>query len=79
MFIPHPDIYPSRIPRSRISDPKTETKERVENICYHTFFWSRKIENYFIFEMLKKNLGEVSNNYRTFYPKKLSLSSQNMG
>ncbi len=52
MFIPDPDIYPSRI-----SDPKTSTKGRVEkNVC-QTFFCSHKfhkIVNYFIFEMLKK-------------------------
>ncbi len=38
-----------------------------------TFFCSHKfhiIENYFVFEMLKKkNLGQFSNNYRTFYSK----------
>jgi hypothetical protein len=36
--------------------------------------------NYFIFEKLKKkNLGQFSKNYRTFYPKKLSLSSKKYG
>jgi hypothetical protein len=30
MFIPDPDFYPSRIPGSRIPDPKTGTKERGE-------------------------------------------------
>jgi hypothetical protein len=43
---------------SRIPNPKTSTKERGEKkIDCHTFFCSHKfhkIENYFIFEMLKK-------------------------
>jgi hypothetical protein len=58
--IPDPEFYPSRIsdPGSRIKDPKTGTKERGEKkfvvipfFCSHKF---HKIENYFIFEMLKK-------------------------
>ncbi len=67
------DVYPvSRIlifthSESRISDPKKTNK-------FH------KIVNYFIFEMLKKKkLGQFSKNYRNFYPKKLSLSSQKYG
>jgi hypothetical protein len=48
MFIPDPDFYPSRI-----SDPKTATKERVKKFLSYIFF---KIENYFIFEMLKKKI-----------------------
>jgi hypothetical protein len=69
--IPDPDFYPSRI-----SDPKTATKERGEGdkkICCHTFYCSHKfhkIEYYFIFEMMKKkNFGQFSKNYGTFYPK----------
>jgi hypothetical protein len=61
MFIPDsgssvadPDFYPSRI-----SDPKTGTKERGgKKICCHTFFCGHKfhkIVNYFIFVMKKKN------------------------
>jgi hypothetical protein len=45
---------------SRIPDPKTATKERDEKklvvipfFCSHKFY---KIENYFIFEMLKKKI-----------------------
>jgi hypothetical protein len=58
MFIPDPG---SRIPDlgSRIPDPKTSTKERGEKNCCLTFFCSHKfhkIENYFIFEMLKKKI-----------------------
>jgi hypothetical protein len=42
-------FYPSRIP-----DPKNSTKERGEkNLYSHKF---HKIENYFIFEMLKKTI-----------------------
>ncbi len=88
--VPDPDFYPSRYPGSRIPDPgsripdpKTATKERgEEKICCHTFFCSHifhKIVNYFIFEMRKKNLGQFSKNHRTFYTKKLSLSSQKYG
>jgi hypothetical protein len=58
------DVYPgSRIlifthPGSRISDPKTATKERDEKnllyfFCSHKF---HKIEYYFIFEMMKKKI-----------------------
>ncbi len=45
---------------SRIPDTKTATKERGEKkICCHIFFCSHKftkIENYFIFEMLKEKM-----------------------
>jgi hypothetical protein len=59
------DVYPgSRIlifthPGSRISDPKTATKDRGEKNSFHTFFWSNKfhkVENYFTFERLKKKI-----------------------
>jgi len=47
-------------PRSRISDPKTETKDRGEKknffqtiFCSHKF---HKTEYYFIFDMLKKKI-----------------------
>jgi hypothetical protein len=62
MFIPDPDFYPSRIPDpgSRISDPKTASKERGETkISCHNFLCSHKfhkIENYFSFEVLKKKI-----------------------
>ncbi len=54
--IPDPDFYPSRI-----SDPgsKNSKKEGWKKICCHTFFCSHKfhiIENYFIFEMMKKKI-----------------------
>ncbi len=50
-FLPIPD------PGSRIPDPKTSTKGRVEKKCLSNIFCSHKfhkIVNYFIFEMLKK-------------------------
>jgi hypothetical protein len=65
----------SRIPDlgSQIPDPKTVMKDRGEkNLLYYLFFGDINFTklNYFIFEMLKKkNLGQFSKNYRTFYPK----------
>jgi hypothetical protein len=49
MVIQGPDFYPSRI-------QKQQHKRGVKKICCHIFFCSQKfhkIENYFIFEMLK--------------------------
>jgi hypothetical protein len=46
-------------PGSRIPDPKTATKERGEKNCCHTLFCSHKfhiIENYYVFELLKKKI-----------------------
>jgi hypothetical protein len=77
MFIPDPDFYPSRIPDfgSQIPDPKTATKERGEkNLLSYHFLQPQISQNCFIFEMLKKIIW--LKNYRTFYPKKLSISSQ---
>jgi hypothetical protein len=66
--IPDPDFYPSRIP-----DPKTATKERGEKkLDVKPFYVDtkfNKIVNYFSFEVLKKNLGQFSKNYRTFTKK----------
>jgi hypothetical protein len=48
--IPDPDFHPSRI-------QKQHQKKGVKKNCCHTFYCSHKfhkIENYFIFEMLKK-------------------------
>jgi hypothetical protein len=61
MFIPDPDFYPSRI----------KTKERGGKNLLSYLFCSHKyhkIENYFIFELMKKKLGPFTKNYRTFYP-----------
>jgi hypothetical protein len=70
MFIPDPDFYPSRIP-----DPKTATKERMEKkICCHTLFCSHKfhkIENYFIFEMMKKNIWTNFHRKKKLFPQKI--------
>jgi hypothetical protein len=52
--IPDPDFYPSRIP-----DPKTASKERIKQICCHTFFCRHKfhkIKIFFIFQMPKKKI-----------------------
>jgi hypothetical protein len=52
--IPDPDFYPSRI-----SDPKTATKDRDEKFFCQTIFCSHKFhktEYYFIFDMLKKKI-----------------------
>jgi hypothetical protein len=52
MFFPDPDFYPSRI-------QKQQQKRGVKKISCHTFFCSHKfhiVENYFIFEMLKKKM-----------------------
>jgi hypothetical protein len=46
-------------PRSRIPDPKTATKERDEKNLLSYLFCSHKdhkIENYFIFELVKKKM-----------------------
>jgi hypothetical protein len=74
------DVYPG----SRIPDPKTATKERGENeICCPSYFVATnisKIENYFNFEMVKKkNMGQFTKNYRTFYPVICHEALKNMG
>jgi hypothetical protein len=67
------DVYP--VSRIRIPDPKTERGEKkfvVLNFYVATNFTKLKV--------LKKKFGQIfSKNYRTFYPKKLSLSSQKYG
>jgi hypothetical protein len=79
------DVYPgSRFlaipdPRSRIPDPKTATKERGKKISCHNFFCSHKfhkIENYLIFEMLKKKLWANFQRFIKFFTLKLSLISK---
>ncbi len=77
----------SRIPdlRSRISDPGSKNSNKREGwkkICCHTFFCSHKfhkIENYLIFEMLKKEFGPFFKEFYNFLLKKLSLCSQKYG
>ncbi len=62
MFIPDPDFCPSRIP-----DPKTATKETVK-------IWPQISQNlklfYFLSRWRKKNSGQFTKKFRTFYPKK---------
>jgi hypothetical protein len=75
MFIPDPDFYPSRIPDlgSRIPDPKTATKERGEKIFLSNIILepqiSQNVKYFYFLAAQEKNLGEISNNYGTFYPK----------
>ncbi len=69
---------------SRIPDPKTATKGRgwKKKFAVIPFFVSHKfhkIENYFIFEMLKKKIWANFQRILEFLPKKLSLSSQKYG
>ncbi len=80
MFIPDPGswLLPNPDPGSQIPDPNSNKREEWKKISFHTFFCSLKfykIENYFIFGMLKKkmwvNFKEI---YRTFYPIVTKLS-----
>jgi hypothetical protein len=69
-------------PGSRILDPKTATKERVEkNLLSNLFLYHKfhKIVNYFIFEMLKKKFGPIFKELYNFLFKTLPLSSQKYG
>jgi hypothetical protein len=65
MFIPDPDFYPSRTPALGLGTriQKQQQKRGVKKISCHTFFCSHKfhkIENYFIFGMLKeKKFGPI--------------------
>jgi hypothetical protein len=83
--IPDPDFDPSRIPDpgSQIPDPKTATKERGEKkfvvITFYVATNFTKLQLILVLKCGRKNLGQFSKNYRTFYPKKLSLSSQKYG
>jgi hypothetical protein len=83
--IPDPDFYPSRIPNlgSRIPDPKTTTKERGEKkLVVITFYVATnftKLQIILVLSAEEKNLANFQRNYRTFYPKKLSISSQKYG
>ncbi len=80
------NVYPgSRIPDlgSRISEPGSKNSSKREGwkkICCHTFFCSHKfhiIENYFIFEMLKKkNLGQFSRIIELFTQKIVTKPSK---
>jgi hypothetical protein len=88
MFIPDPGSWiliflPILDPGSRIPDPKTSTKERGEEkkllsylFCSHKF---HKIENYFIFEMLKKKIWPGFKRVIELFTKNLSVSSKKYG
>jgi hypothetical protein len=70
--IQDPDFLPILDLGSRIQ--KQQQKRGVKKICCHTFFCSHKfyiIDNYFIFEILKKKIwATFQTNYGTFYSKK---------
>ncbi len=89
------DVYPGSFahPGSRISDPvsripdlgsriqkekqkrgvKKSEKNSGGSHKYH------KIENYFIFELVKKKMGQFTKNFRTFYPKNCQEALKNIG
>jgi hypothetical protein len=72
MFIPDPDFSPSRIPDLQ---QKREVKKNLLSYLFGSNKY-QKIENYFVFELVKKkNWGRFTKNYRTL-PKRLPLSSQ---
>jgi hypothetical protein len=76
MFIPDPRILNLTHPGSRI---RNSSKREGWKIFRHAFFCSHKfhiIENYFIFEMLKKIIWANFQRIIELLPKKLSLSSQ---
>ncbi len=57
MFIPDPDFYPTRVPD--LGSKNSSKREGWKKDFCHTFFCSHKfhiIENYFIFEKLKKKI-----------------------
>ncbi len=67
-------------PGSRIQK-QLQKRGVKKNWCY-TFLCSHKfhkIVHYFSFEVLKKNLGQFSKNYRTFYPKNCHKALKSMG
>ncbi len=80
MFIPDPGSWFITHPGSRIQKP--QEKRGVKIIFCHTFFSSHKfhkIENYYIFEMAKKNIWPSFQKIIELLPKTLSLSSKKYG
>jgi hypothetical protein len=59
---------------SRIPDPRSKNSNRREGLkkklLSYLYYDYHKIENYLIFELARKNLGQFTKNYRTSYPKK---------
>jgi hypothetical protein len=72
MFIPYPYFYPSRVP-----DPRSNNNKRGEEKVL-PFCWKKnhKIENYFIFEQVRKEFEPIDKELSYLLPKKLSLRSQ---
>jgi hypothetical protein len=65
------------IPDPRIQ--KQQQKRGVKKFCCPTFFVTtniKKIENYLIFELVKKKMWATSQRIIEFFTQKLSLSSQ---
>ncbi len=62
MFIPDHG-YPISDPGSRIPDPTIATKEKGENFLYLFYLFCshkyHKIKKYFIFELVKENIGSI--------------------
>ncbi len=81
-----PDVYPGSWilifshPRSRISDPKTATKERAEKkLVVKPFFVATnftKLNIILFLQSWRKKLKPIFKELLKFLPKKLSLSSQ---
>jgi hypothetical protein len=75
MFIPDHDFYPSRIP-----DPKTATKERMEKkfVVIPCFVATNfiKLKIILFLKWWRKIFGPIFTEWKNFFPKKLSLSSQ---
>jgi hypothetical protein len=92
MFIPdprsriliftHPGSHISDL-GSLIPDPKTATKERSETkFVVIRFFVATnfaKLKIIFFLKCLRKKIGPISKNYRTFYPKSCHSALKNMG
>ncbi len=84
MFIADPVswFYPYRILDLGSRIQKQQQKRGVKKICCHTFFCSHKfpkIENYFIFEMVKNKMWANYQRIIELFTQKLSLSSQKYG
>ncbi len=70
MFIPDPPI-------PYLGSKNSNKREGWTKIVVIPFFGA--INLFLFLKCWRKNLGQFSKNYRTFYPNKLSPSSQNMG
>jgi hypothetical protein len=82
MFIPDPDFYPSRIPDlgSRIKKPQQKRgwKKWSYRFLYYQYKFHKILTYFILWKAEEKNLAQFSKIYRTFYPKKLSISSKNI-